>query len=122
MRSHTIRHQAAFTLVELLVVIGIIALLISILLPALAGARRQAQAVVCKSNLQQINLATRMYANDNRDHYPSDAADDNLKGGWYYRRGPNAPGTENYGGFRRLSPLFSPKRTGCRPSTSGFVT
>jgi prepilin-type N-terminal cleavage/methylation domain-containing protein/prepilin-type processing-associated H-X9-DG protein len=59
------RNQGGFTLVELLVVIGIIAMLIALLLPALSGARNQANSIVCKSNLYQINLALEMYANDN---------------------------------------------------------
>jgi type II secretory pathway pseudopilin PulG len=60
----------AFTLVELLVVIGIIALLISILLPALGRARDQAQRVRCLSNMKQLHLAFFEYAARNKDQVP----------------------------------------------------
>ncbi len=64
-------HRRAFTLVELLVVIGIIALLISILMPALSRAREHARRVSCASNLRQQGLCFHMYASENKGVYPT---------------------------------------------------
>ncbi len=62
--------RRSFTLIELLVVVAIIALLISILLPALKRAREQAKAAVCLSNMRQMGIAAQMYATDYREKLP----------------------------------------------------
>lgn len=62
-----LKYHKAFTLVELLVVISIIAVLLSILMPSLSKAREQAKKTICKSNMGHAKIAIDMYSIDNRD-------------------------------------------------------
>lgn len=76
--------QAGFTLVELLVVVGIIAVLIGILLPTLGRSRELARTLLCQSNLRQIGTSLKNYSIDYRDRFP----DQYTVGGAQFRYAP----------------------------------
>src|SRR5256885_2233333 len=88
--------RKAFTLVELLVVIGIIAILIGILLPTLAAARRAANNVACLSNVRQMAMAALLFAHEHKGYLPIASDDrwakmnDPLRQKWAYRNDPSA--------------------------------
>src|SRR5689334_16378669 len=75
MRQSACTHSESrgFTLVELLVVLGILTVLIGLLLPAITRARKQALRVVCQSNLRQVGHAVLAYAEANRGSFPAPA-------------------------------------------------
>jgi len=76
--------SAGFTLVELLVVIGIIALLMAILLPSVAGTRRQSRALQCASNIRQLCTAIFGYAAENKGRYPTNIQSPAPGDFWHY--------------------------------------
>ena len=75
MRTSRRRRARAFTLVEVLVVVGIIALLVSILLPALSKARESANLIVCGNNQRQLMTAFRMFSGDHQGFLPGGYTD-----------------------------------------------
>ena len=76
------KKQKGFTLIELLVVIAIIALLLAILMPSLQAVKKQAQLVICKSNLRQWSLTWVLFTQDNNGKFPDlDDRNENINSG-----------------------------------------
>ncbi|MDA7669597.1 type II secretion system GspH family protein, partial [bacterium] len=95
--------NAGFTLIELLVVIAIIAILASMLLPALSSAKKTAQRVSCSTQLRQQSLATLLYVDDNEDTLPSHEGGPVLS---YYSWGGKR-GTEYLAEERMINPYVT---------------
>ncbi len=72
----------AFTLIELLVVIAVIAILAALLLPALSMAKQRAQSIYCMNNLQQLQLAIEMYADENKQKFPDNPGSTTTINSW----------------------------------------
>jgi prepilin-type N-terminal cleavage/methylation domain-containing protein/prepilin-type processing-associated H-X9-DG protein len=99
------RRQSAFTLVELLVVIAVISILAALLMPALSHARVAARQAQCGTNLRQVNLAIRLYADEHSDALPA------LAQTHPYPNGVGAYYKQLVKGYLGLSGLASPRET-----------
>ena len=105
--------RKGFTLIELLVVIAIIALLLSILFPSLKQAKKQAQMIVCKSNLHQWGLIWQMYMDNNNGKF-----DDGEGVSWV--RGQWAAGLRNY--WKDRKKLLTPEMPLSQKAAAGLHT
>ena len=116
--------RRGFTLVELLVVIGIIAVLIAILMPALSRVQSQALATACASNERQVVIAATAYANDWRNQLPTQNGVANVTSGitWHLSDCPRLPivGFDTSTIVEPLGAIYDTTTTSGVPATSGI--
>ena len=118
------RTNSAFTLIELLVVIAIIAILASMLLPALAKAKSKAQSTVCSSNMKNWGYATMMYLGDFRDTLPlfGDDQNDYSKPMWFTKLAPYVAKISQSGVYFGDQSIYTNALRRCPGGSSGAPT
>ena len=129
MNAAQMRRPGAFTLVEMLVVIGIIGLLLAMLLPVLVAGKQRAKRVVCESQLRQIGLGFQNFAHDHNNKFPMQVPDSD-GGSREYVQGGYAAGGLFYFGFRHFQTLSGTLQTPAilvcpadtRPAATNFAT
>src|SRR5216683_625211 len=122
------RRRAAFTLIELLIVIAIIGVLAALLLSALSQAKSRAQTTVCLNNLKQLQLAWLMYCDESEDQVPYNSREINWNqypmnwvwGVMSYENVPESPGIWSHADSTNTALLLDPRRSQLGPFIKSY--